>query len=153
MHRLSLLGGSRQASTYGPDRLVSQYRICQSSNTMGIQHCLQLPEQDRQGIASLPLRQSLPQAKQRNQAGSPGRPELPGHQSIGFSVHAAPLRMPNDHIMAGKIQQHGGSNFAGVSPGFMRTHILSPQGQTGARQQTGNLIQVGMGNTNRKRRC
>src|SRR5689334_25335414 len=97
MHILRLLRRSSQPGTNGPDRLVSDYCLCKSTNTQLLDDAAQLTPDNLKSFSSFALLEGFPYTQHRNQATRLCCRKFAIQRPVELAHYLAALGVPDKH--------------------------------------------------------
>ncbi|MNP20423.1 hypothetical protein D3C76_1129930 [compost metagenome] len=105
MHFLRLLRRGCKPRTYGPNRLISDYRPCKHTYAKLLDHATQLTPYNLKRLAGFALLPGLADAEHRYQTTGLSSSELATHDFVALAQNQATLRMTNQDQLATHIHQ------------------------------------------------
>ena len=145
-------GVAMDAGTLKTELAASSYRddgIGKSGDTDALENRFDLRRNDVDGLPGIALRQRLTDAQHRAQAGRQSCGKLLGNQRIGLAVDRTTLGVANQHVLAGKIVEHRGTDFAGKSALRLFAEVLRTPRDRRSGQHRLRLREIGKRNANR----
>ena len=142
MNRLRLIGRCGSPGADGPNRFIGQNRARKTCDAVHRDHRIELPRHYGLGPLGFALLQGFAQAEHRNQSRAQASRKFACHQSVIFMIQAAPLGMPDNHVAAADVLEHGGADLPRESALALGADILRADADRGLRQQQHRIRQV-----------